>query len=101
MQILIIYLWIFSFVIGIKLPSGDEWPDWRGPFRDGTWTEDGVLTRFDFEEFDIKWRVPVSSGYSGPTIEGGKVYLTDRQTRPDQVERVLCFSADTGKEIWT
>ena len=89
MRLILIYLLLSFIGVEISLPPGDEWPDWRGPSRDGTWTEKGVLTKFDFDEFDIKWRVPVSSGYSGPTIESGKVYLTDRQTRPDQVERVL------------
>jgi outer membrane protein assembly factor BamB len=101
MHFILIYLLLSFLSVELNPPPGEEWPDWRGPFRDGTWTEKGVLTRFDFDEFDIKWRVPVSSGYSGPSIAGGKVYLTDRQTRPEQVERVLCFDADTGKEIWT
>ncbi len=100
MRLILIYLLLSFLGLEIKSPSGDEWPDWRGPLRDGTWTEKGVLTKFDFDEFDIRWRVPVYSGYSGPTIESGKVYLTDRRTRPDPVERVLCFEADTGKEVW-
>jgi outer membrane protein assembly factor BamB len=101
MQMLIIHLLISFFVLGQNPPSGDEWPDWRGYSRDGTWNENGVLKTFDFDKFEIKWSAPVSSGYSGPTIEGGRVYLTDRQTRPEEVERVLCFDAENGNEIWT
>jgi outer membrane protein assembly factor BamB len=45
--------------------------------------------------------VPVSTGYSGPTIQDGRVYLTDRLIKPKQAERVLCFDAENGDEIWT
>ena len=101
MQLILIYLLISFFAIKINSPSGDEWPDWRGPSRDGTWNEKGVMKRFDFDEFEIKWSVPVSTGYSGPTIQDGRVYLTDRLTKPGQAERVLCFDAENGDEIWT
>jgi hypothetical protein len=28
------------------------------------------------------------------------VYVTDRLTKPKQVERVLCFDWETGRELW-
>ncbi len=80
---------------------GDEWPDWRGPGRDGTWHETGVMTQFDSPQVKIKWRVPVSSGYSGPTVADNRVYITDRVTNPTEIERVMCFDAMTGQEIWS
>ena len=79
----------------------DDWPQWRGPQRDGVWREDGVVEAFAGEEIELRWRVPVSSGYSGPTVADGRVYLTDRATKPEQVERVLCFDWRTGEELWS
>ncbi len=79
----------------------DEWPDWRGPNRDGTWHEKGIITKFDSNPLEVKWKAPVSAGYSGPTVADGRVYITDRIRRPDEIERVLCFNAETGEKIWS
>ncbi|NQU52626.1 MAG: PQQ-like beta-propeller repeat protein [Bacteroidetes bacterium] len=77
-----------------------DWPDWRGANRDGVWNETGIIEKFDSEVIKQKWSVPIGSGYSGPTVSKGKVYVTDRQEKPNQVERVLCFDEETGKQIW-
>jgi outer membrane protein assembly factor BamB len=49
----------------------------------------------------VKWRVPVSNGYSGPTVANGRVYLSERLTEPTSKERVRCFDWETGKEVWS
>jgi len=46
----------------------DDWPQWRGPSRDGVWKEQGVVAKFDTPQLAPRWRVPVSNGYSGPTV---------------------------------
>ncbi len=79
----------------------DEWPQWRGPHRDGVWSETGILEAFDGPEIPIRWRVPIGSGYSGPSVANGRVYVTDRLAKPKQVERVHCFDWETGKSIWS
>ncbi len=79
----------------------EDWPQWRGPNRDGVWNESGLIERFDSERIPLKWRVPIGSGYTGPTVAAGRVYVSDRQTEPDQIERVLCFDRQTGKTLWT
>ena len=94
--------WALGLVLASALPlAADEWPQWRGPGRDGVWHEDGVLEKFPQRRIKLRWRAPVSSGYSGPTVAGGRVYLTDRQTEPAQVERVLSFDWQTGRPLWT
>ena len=78
-----------------------EWPDWRGSNRDGNWNEDGITDRFTGKIIPLKWSIPISAGYSGPTVSGGKVYLTDKMEKPEEKERVLCVDAENGKIIWT
>ena len=78
-----------------------DWPQWRGPNRNGVWLESDVVEKFDGSQLPLRWRVPVSSGYSGPTVADGRVYLTDRVVKPQQIERVLCFDWKTGEEIWS
>ena len=78
-----------------------DWPQWRGPNRDGVWSEDGVMSKFEGGRLAVRWRAEVSGGYSGPTVASGRVYVTDRSTAPAAIERVLCFDAATGAEIWS
>jgi hypothetical protein len=33
------------FVAGIA--TADDWPQWRGPERDGVWREQGIVEKFD------------------------------------------------------
>ncbi|MFM8282297.1 MAG: PQQ-binding-like beta-propeller repeat protein [Planctomycetaceae bacterium] len=94
---------LFAAAVGFA-PSGsraDDWPQWRGPSRDGVWRETGVIESFPGPRLQPAWRVPVGPGYSGPSVADGRVFLTDRQTNPEQVERVLAFDAATGAAIWT
>jgi outer membrane protein assembly factor BamB len=94
----------FIFLWGLlsgHLELSDEWPDWRGPNRDGTWEETGIVTEFNGDQIKIKWSVPVSPGYSGPTVSDQRVYLTDRLAYPENKEQVLCFNALNGKKIWS
>jgi outer membrane protein assembly factor BamB len=81
--------------------TADEWPQWRGPQRDGVWRETGILERFPAAQIAIKWRAAISSGFSGPTVADGRVYVSDRVVKPEEIERVHCFDRETGKRLWT
>ncbi|MHC5108520.1 MAG: PQQ-binding-like beta-propeller repeat protein [Planctomycetota bacterium] len=78
----------------------DDWPQWRGPQRDGVWRESGIIQRFQSSAIEPVWRMPISSGYSGPTVANGRVYVTDRVVEPKQIERIHCLDARTGKVLW-
>ena len=92
---------LLAVLIPISSVLADEWPQWRGPARDGVWSETGILEAFDGPEIPVRWRVPIGSGYSGPSVADGRVYVTDRLTKPKQVERIHCFAWETGKLIWS
>lgn len=79
----------------------EDWPQWRGPNRDGTWNETGIVETLPAGQIPIKWRAEIGAGYSGPTVAGGRVYVTDRLTKPKEIERVLCFDEETGKPLWS
>jgi len=80
---------------------GDDWPQWRGPQRDGVWRETGMVNAFGAQETESLWRTSVGNGYSGPTVSEGRVFLMDRDMERSNRERVLCFDAETGESIWT
>ena len=94
-SLLILLLLIHGTIIA------SDWPQWRGPNRDGLWTESGILSSFPSKGLVPKWKVPVGFGYSSPIIANGKLYLSDLIVENRIVhERVLCFNARSGKRLW-
>jgi outer membrane protein assembly factor BamB len=80
----------------------DDWPQWRGPNRDGVWAETGVLGSFPPDGLKVRWRAPVGPGWSSPVVARGRVYLTDSELKkPKARERVHCFDESTGESLWT
>jgi len=92
---------LFCIVAGLQASRADEWPQWRGPNREGVWAETGIVDKFDSPDIKIKWRVPIAAGYSGPTVADERVYVMDRVIDPTEMERVHCFDWQTGKNIWS
>ena len=87
-------------LLGVAAQETQDWPQWRGVHRDGTWAETGVTDTLP-EQLPIKWRTPIGAGYCGPTVADGRVFVMDRVTEPKEQERVHCLDQDTGKILWT
>jgi outer membrane protein assembly factor BamB len=88
------------------LPSAalraEDWPQWRGPNRDGVCRETGLLESFPARGLTVRWRVPAGWGFSSPVVAEGRVYLADSDVvKPRARERVHCFDETTGKALWT
>jgi outer membrane protein assembly factor BamB len=96
---------ILSVLLGAGVRTGScgaaDWPQWRGVNRDGVWTETGLVKRFDSPRLPIQWRAALGSGYCGPTVADGRVFVMDRVPPPARQERVQCFDAGTGKPLWS
>jgi outer membrane protein assembly factor BamB len=45
------------------------------------------------------WTAKIGSGYAGPAVANGRVFVADRIADENR-ERVLCFDAETGQEVW-
>lgn len=86
---------------GQEGPAGADWPQWMGPDRKGIWNLD--LDKTSFSKADIRkvWEVPVGTGYCGPTVADGRVYLMDYTGDEIKSERVICRDALSGEEVWT
>ncbi|HEV7403548.1 MAG TPA: PQQ-binding-like beta-propeller repeat protein [Chthoniobacteraceae bacterium] len=82
----------------------EDSPQWRGLNRDGVWNEEGILETFPPGGLNIRWRAPVSLGYSNPIVADGRVYVTDVVLGPKEaaraVERVHCFNEASGRVVW-
>lgn len=79
----------------------EDWPQWRGPNRDGVWPEDGIVERFGEKQLTPKWSVEIGAGYNGPTVANDRVFVMDRVLDPEQQERIHCFDARSGQKIWS
>jgi outer membrane protein assembly factor BamB len=86
--------------LSTPLIRADDWPQWRGPGRDGVWRETGIVQSFASDVLQPAWTASVGPGYSGPTVAGDRVFLTDRVSAPEEQERVRCFDRTTGRPLW-
>ena len=73
-----------------------DWPQWRGPNRDGKVTGFSAPRTWP-KELTRKWKVGVGSGDATPALVGDKLYVFSRQ---DTNEITRCLDAGTGKELW-
>jgi outer membrane protein assembly factor BamB len=84
-----------SAVLAAQVPTAD-WPQWRGPNRDGSAPSFTPPARWP-ETLTERWRAEVGTGYSSPLLVGDRVFVHARQGT-DEV--VMAFDAATGKQIW-
>lgn len=93
----------FSLLLLASAPlRAEDWPQWRGPNRDGACGETGLLKSFPAEGLKVRWRVPVGWGWSSPVVAQSRVYLTDSDLETSNAkERLHCFEESTGKRLWT
>ena len=103
---LLIPLILTAVVIAGTPTAADDWHQWRGVDRLGVWHETGILERFPNEGLKVLWRVPIGSGYAGPAIADGRVFVLDwvedPQTRTlDGTERLIALDESTGDFLWT
>jgi outer membrane protein assembly factor BamB len=90
-----------GFLLLARQAVANDWPQWRGPNRDGTWTETNILSSLPSSGLVPEWKAPIGFGYSTPIIADGMLYLSDLVVeKPLSHERVLCFNARSGKRVW-
>jgi outer membrane protein assembly factor BamB len=84
---------------GRRIMLGD-WPDARGPHRDGRSDETGLIEKWTLNGPGFLWRAPYG-GRSAPVVLGNRVYVQNPAGLGDAMqERVMALDADTGKIVW-
>ena len=82
--------------LGQTTLAGD-WPQWRGPNRDGHATDPGHTLVALPKEPKVLWRLDVGLGHSAPVIVGNKlIYLDELEGK--EVAHALDLA--TRKELW-
>lgn len=78
-----------------------DWPQFRGPNRDGKWDDSEILESFSRKGLKIRWRHAVGGGFSSPVVAEGRVFVFDVElTKPTSRERLHCFEERTGRVLW-
>src|SRR5262249_33646063 len=80
-----------------SLLAGD-WPQWRGPKRDGHADSPGLPVVWAEDPPKRLWSVAVGTGQSSPVISKGRLFIMGRQ--PNDEETCFCLNAETGKTLW-
>jgi outer membrane protein assembly factor BamB len=78
-----------------------DWPEWRGPSRDGRSSETGLPSAWSPKGDNLAWRVPIG-GRSAPVAFRDRLYLLT--TTPGDLastqERLVALDAESGKMLW-
>lgn len=84
-------------VFAAGLSKADDWPQWRGPNRDGHLA--GFVAPESWpEQLDRQWEVEVGPGHSSPVVVGNRVFLLSRQ---DDSEVVRSLNLADGSQRWS
>lgn len=84
------------------IAAGSDWPQWRGPHRDGVSTETGLLKEWPKGGPKLAWKVKIEGvGYSSPVIVGGKLFISGAADDADgKNEFVMCLNVKDGSQNW-
>jgi outer membrane protein assembly factor BamB len=79
-------------------PPGGNWPQWRGPLRDGVSTETGLLAAWPQGGPPKVWTTTgLGAGFSSVAVAGGHIYtMGDRSGG----QFLIALDEETGKEQW-
>jgi outer membrane protein assembly factor BamB len=79
-------------------PKAGDWPQWRGPNRDGVSRETGLLKQWPADGPPLLWKAKgAGRGYSSMAIASGVLYT---QGLRNEREHVIAFDINTGREVW-
>jgi len=87
---------LFLIVFTSSIAHAQEWPQWRGPARDGSVSAKDAPSTWP-ESLKQTWRVEVGEGYSSPVVADGRVYIHSRR---DPEEIVTAINLADGKVLW-
>lgn len=91
---------ILLFSLAGAVLKADDWPQWRGPNRDGVSQEKGLLKQWPKEGPKLVWQIDnLGDGYSTPAVANRRLYVMANQGLNDEFVKAL--DAKDGKQIWS
>jgi outer membrane protein assembly factor BamB len=84
----------FTTLLWLLNNRAADWPQWRGPNRDGKSSEE---IKWPDGGPRVIWKVAVGTGFSSVSVSRGRVYTMGNA---DEKDTIWCLSATNGKPIW-
>src|SRR5262245_35158569 len=80
--------------------ASSDWPQWRGPERNGISLERGLLQQWPAAGPTLLWQVDdIGDGFATPSVAGTRIYLMSN--RGLENEFVQALSIQDGTPVWT
>jgi outer membrane protein assembly factor BamB len=93
-------LCLAAILIFPRLLVADNWPQWRGPQRDGLSRETGLLAEWPKDGPKLLWKTDdIGRGYSSPAVVDDRLYVMANEGLEN--EFVEALDASTGKRVWS
>ena len=89
-------LHLFSLTAAVQ--ADGDWPQWRGPKRDGHAAPQSLLKSWPENGPKLAWSISTAGlGYSSVAVENGKLYTLGKRENDN---KLICLDVQSGKEIW-
>jgi len=82
-----------------SIAAAADWPNFRGPNRDGISPEQDIGKNWDADPPEALWTVSLDDeGYAGPAVAGDLLYIIDHRGSEDVVRAI---DTETGADAWS
>ena len=100
------------FLVAVAAANASDWPQWRGPNRDGVSHEKGLLPTWPAEGPKLLWNAKdankdakgknVGRGWSSLAIVGNRIFtMGEMNAGKGNATFLVCLDRDTGKVLWS
>ncbi|HXV78156.1 MAG TPA: PQQ-binding-like beta-propeller repeat protein [Candidatus Polarisedimenticolaceae bacterium] len=82
----------------VSTATADDWPQWRGPERDGRSAETGLLDNWPAGGPPLEWRASgLGSGFSSVAVAGERIYTLGDS---GDAQYAVALDRKDGKQLW-
>jgi outer membrane protein assembly factor BamB len=90
---------VFGLTGGLAGATANDWPQWRGPERNGLSRETGLLDRWPDGGPQLRWHLKdIGSGYAAPVVVRERIYVLGNDGLDD--EFVQALATRNGARLW-
>ncbi len=92
------FLVLCGAVSSLAIAAAVDWPQWRGPARDGVSAETELLEQWPEGGPSLLWKTNgLGQGYSSVAVSGGRVFSQGQRGRR---QLVIALDEETGEILW-
>lgn len=92
-----LFVCAFALPADVGSAAAPEWPQWRGPHRNGVSLEKDWAAHWPAEGPKRLWKVPVGTGFSSVSVNRGRLYTMGNIANEDII---TCLNTENGEVVW-